>query len=174
MGKKTTKDDDSSKIKSLKKKQSQALEKKTTKVSGKKKPRTSSAMKQVKGQQNDKDDNKTLPFFGKNLPLTMIDIPNLKQQKQRSIPQSILNKNVVIKLKPYKTPELMDFTVPRMIKPKTCSSNPYKMILKEPESPYSSISELRKLLKPMPRNCNCGNISPSDLKMISVLLSGDF
>ena len=26
----------------------------------------------------------------------------------------------------------------------------------------SSITELRKLLKPMPQKCNCGNISPSD------------
>ena len=109
----------------------------------------------------------------------MFDIPNLKRQKEHSF---LLENDVVIKLnKPppcknisFGNPklELMNFTMPRRMKPRT--SPRFPTILKEPYSPHTSISELGKLVKPMPEKCNCGNMSPSELKMISMLLSGSF
>ena len=161
MGKKTTKE-----VKSSKKKESSLLTDENVRSPPfqKKLPLTMQQKKNVRSRP-----------FQKKSPLIMIDIPNLKGPKEHH--PFLLENDVVVKLnKPppcknisFGNPEMMDFTMPRSMKSRTYSSHRFPTFLKEH---HNSISELGKLIKPMPEKCNCGNMSPSELKMISMLLSG--
>jgi len=159
MGKKTTKDSSSKTKSTSKKKPSQTSKNKKT-TDSKKKKQAILEIEKLK-QQNMKPTSN--PF--RKIPLTII---NLKERKKDSLPYN----NAVVKLNrpcksvSFKEPEFMHFRT-SIKKPMMYSPPPLHM-----EDMFeNNFSSFAKLLKPVPEKCNCGDISPSDLKMISMLLS---